>query len=173
MAETNARQAIRPEDLQLLPITCEATIPEAYIDLMGHMNVMWYTHLFSQATLEYFSSFGMGLEYWKSRHAGTFALEAHIRYLAEIEVGARVRIFTRTLGRSARRIHYMHFLVNRQTGALSTLGEFVSAHIDMKTRRTSPLPDELATRIDRVCRDHQRLEWAAPLCASIRFGERR
>ena len=33
-----------------LPITLQTVIPEDYIDVMGHMNVMWYTHLFGKAT---------------------------------------------------------------------------------------------------------------------------
>ncbi|MEJ7639637.1 MAG: hypothetical protein WKF75_17105 [Singulisphaera sp.] len=36
-------------DLNSLPITYRASIPESYLDEMGHMNVTWYTHLFSQA----------------------------------------------------------------------------------------------------------------------------
>ena len=39
----------RSMDLNPLPVTYRAFIPEAYLDEMGHMNVMWYTHLFSQA----------------------------------------------------------------------------------------------------------------------------
>ena len=36
-------------DLTALPITHRAVIPDDYLDEMGHMNVMWYTHLFSLA----------------------------------------------------------------------------------------------------------------------------
>lgn len=168
MAAESARPLLRPEDLEGLPVTWRQVIPESYLDLMGHMNVMWYTHLFSQATLEFFSSFGMGLDYWKNQHAGTFALEAHIRYLVEIRVGAQVRVMTRAVARSARRIHYMHFLVNEDDHVIATIGEFVSAHIDMAIRRTSPFPDALAQRIDTMCQQHDRLPWDPPLCGAIR-----
>jgi len=167
MAAAPIRPALRPEDLEGLPVTWRQIIPESYLDLMGHMNVMWYTHLFSQATLEFFSSFGMGLEYWKTQHAGTFALEAHIRYLVEIGVGAEVRVVTRAVARSARRIHYMHLLVNEDDNVLSTIGEFISAHIDMAIRRTSPFPEELAGRIDAMCAAHDRLPWQLPLCGTM------
>jgi len=38
-------------DLSSLPVLHRADIPETYLDEMGHMNVMWYTHLFSEGAL--------------------------------------------------------------------------------------------------------------------------
>jgi acyl-CoA thioester hydrolase len=70
-------------DLSPLPISHRATILEDYIDEMGHMNVMWYTHFFDRATMAFFESFGMGLAYFEGENAGAFALEKHTRYLAE------------------------------------------------------------------------------------------
>ena len=40
--------------LNALPITHATVIPEDYLDMMGHMNVMWYTHLFGCATVGLF-----------------------------------------------------------------------------------------------------------------------
>ena len=36
------------DDVRQLPVTHRQTIPEEYLDVMGHMNVMWYTHLFGE-----------------------------------------------------------------------------------------------------------------------------
>ena len=35
-------------DLTELPKTLEAEVPENYMDVMGHMNVGWYSHFFSE-----------------------------------------------------------------------------------------------------------------------------
>src|SRR4051812_22801694 len=96
--------------LQALPVTQRALIPESYLDEMGHMNVMWYTHLFSNATGGIFDRIGLTDVYCEANRAGAFALEQHIRYLKEVRAGDRVTVRTRLLGRTAKRMHFMHFL---------------------------------------------------------------
>ena len=59
-------------DLAALPITHRAVIPDTYLDEMGHMNVMWYTHLFSQAAWGLFQMVGFTLDYFKANRAGSF-----------------------------------------------------------------------------------------------------
>src|SRR5882757_1205900 len=98
-------------DLQKLPITGTAVIPESYLDVMGHMNVMWYTHLFSNAVGGLFKLVGLDRAYFEAHQAGSFALETHVRYLAEVRAGESLRIHTRLLGRSAKRLHWMSFMV--------------------------------------------------------------
>ena len=90
-----------------LPITYRATIPPDYLDEMGHMNVMWYTHLFGCATMGLFERIGLTREYFEANHAGSFALEHHVRYLAEVRVGQQVTLRSRALDRSAKRLHFM------------------------------------------------------------------
>src|SRR5438132_14295099 len=124
-------------DFGSLPVTWTALIPESYLDEMGHMNVMWYTHLFSNATGGLFDLIGMTLEYFTANQAGSFALEAHVRYLAEVRAGQRVTVRSRALGRSAKRLHFMHFLVIDDGERLSATGEFVGTHVDMRVRRSS------------------------------------
>ena len=77
-------------DLTRLPINHKAIVLEDYIDEMGHMNVMWYTHFFDRATMAFFESFGMGLAYFEHQNAGAFALEMHTRYLAEARLGQEI-----------------------------------------------------------------------------------
>ena len=71
-------------DLSALPVTFEAVIPEAYLDEMGHMNVMWYTHLFSGSVDGLFRLVGLTREYFETSQAGTFALEQHVRFIKEV-----------------------------------------------------------------------------------------
>src|SRR5437588_10173407 len=98
-------------DLLALPVTDRAPIPESYLDEMGHMNVMWYTHLFSEPTGGLFDLVGLTRAYFEANQAGSFALEAHVRYLAEVLAGKQVAVRSRLLGRSAKRLHFLHFLV--------------------------------------------------------------
>jgi acyl-CoA thioester hydrolase len=154
-------------DLTALPVTYEAVIPESYLDEMGHMNVMWYTHLFSCGTEGLFERVGLTRAYFEENQAGTFALEQHTRYLVEVRVGQRVLVRTRLLGRSAKLFHFLHFLVHAD-GRIAATGESVGAHIDMRTRRTSPFPAAVAMAIDQLLAEHEHLGWTAPVCGVMR-----
>lgn len=68
-------------DLSALPLTLRSVIPETYLDAMGHMNVMWYTHLFGKATGELFKLCGLDGDYLRALRAGTLALRQRFCYL--------------------------------------------------------------------------------------------
>ena len=155
-------------DLSTLPITHEATILAKYLDDMGHMNVMWYTHLFDTAVYTLFEIIGLNLDYMKANDAGGFALETHVRYLSEVRVGHRVEVRTRLLGRSQKRFHLMNFMTNATKGDLAATFEVLGAHIDMSIRRMATFPPEIAERLDELLAEHQSLEWEAPVCGVMK-----
>ena len=151
-----------------LPQTYRAEVLPAWLDEMGHMNVMWYTHLFSQGVHGFFKLFGFTPEYMAANLAGTFALELHVRYASEVRLGEKVALYSRALDRSAKRLHYMQFLVNEDRGVLSATGELVSAHVDLQIRRQSPLPESITGPFDKLLAEHRALAWEAPVCGVMR-----
>lgn len=151
-------------DLLPLPVTCEAVVLEEYRDEMDHMNVMWYAYLFAEATRQTFIDLGLTSEYFMSNSAGSFMLECHTRYIAEVRVGDRLAIRTRILGRTAKRVHAMHFMTRTDDDRLAATLEIICTHVDMLTRRTSPFHETVATSIDAVLEKHSALNWPAPLC---------
>jgi len=157
-----------PMDLTGLPITLQREIPEKYRDEMGHMNVMWYTNLFSWAFVQFGDSFGFNEAYFRANQCGSFALETHTRYLSEVHIGNHVTIRSRALGRSDKRLHFMHFMTIDETGALAAIQEHIGAHIDMKIRRMAPLPHSIASRFDEIVAEQDRLGWEAPICGVMK-----
>jgi acyl-CoA thioester hydrolase len=155
-------------DLQPLPITYQAIIPADYHDEMAHMNVMWYTHLFSEAVGTLWNMVGMDRAYFESHSAGTFALEFHIRFLAEIRAGQQITIRPRLLARTAKRLHFIQFMFNDTRSVLSCTEETVNSHADMTTRRTSPWPPHVAQALDQMIAAHQLLDWRAPTCGTMK-----
>ena len=154
--------------IQQLPCYHQATIPEAYLDVMGHMNIQHYMSLFDKAAWKFFASFGMDDHYYQTTTGGAFALEQHICYLAEVKVGETVGIYTRINGRTAKRIHFVHFMVNETTHKLAATLETLTSHANTTTRRTSPFPAAIAEAIDAILAEHQQLAWEIPLCGVIR-----
>jgi acyl-CoA thioester hydrolase len=151
-----------------LPVTYQQLVPDNYRDEMGHMNVMWYTYLFSMAFQKFAGQFGFDADYMRANSAGSFALETHTRYLSEVHVGSHVTIRTRLLGRSPKRFHFMHFMSNDSTGALAAVQEHIGAHIDMRIRRMAPFPESIATRFDKLLAEHDALGWPAPVCGAMK-----
>jgi acyl-CoA thioester hydrolase len=135
---------------------------------MGHMNIQYYVALFNQAAWGSFALAGATFEEMQRTQTGVFALEQHICYLAEVHIGEQVTVHSRFIGLSAKRLHFIHFMVNQTRPALAATLEGVGAHIDMTTRRTSQWPTDLAQRFDVLLAQHQALAWEAPLCGSLR-----
>jgi len=159
---------LSPSDLEALPITYRQAIPESYRDLMGHMNVMWYTHLFGCAFEGFAGQFGFGEDYFRHHHTGSFALETHVRYLSEVRIGWNITIRSRAIARSEKRVHFMHFMTIDESGLIAAMQEHVGAHIDMRTRRMSPFPTELAAKLDDLIGRQNDLPWPAPICGVMR-----
>ena len=153
-------------NLAPLPITHEATIPESYLDSMGHMNVMWYTHLFGQATGGVFHLAGMDRDYFVQHQAGSFALAQFFRYRKEVRAGEHVTLRSRLLARSDKQFHVISFMT-KADGQLAATGEFLATHIDMRTRRSSPFAPHIAANLDRLIAEHAALDWDAPICGAL------
>ena len=158
---------MRPEipdiDFSQLPKTFSMTIPEKYRDEMGHMNVTWYTHLFSEAMGGLMAHIGLSPEYIEKHKIGGVALEAHIHYLAEVHIGDRVSIYSRLLSRSDKRMHLLHILKNESTGQISSFFETILACFDLSTRRMTTVPPDIAKTIDDVISAHRVLDWNPPV----------
>jgi len=166
--EVNRPARVSIQDVQQLPLTHQATIPEDYLDSMGHMNVMWYTHLFAHAMGGIFKWIGMNRDYFVDNQTGSFALKQYVDYLIEVRFGEEISIHTRLLGRSSKRIHLMHFMINNSGESLASTSEVLLTHIDMRIRRSSPFSAEIADSIDRLLAVHDALHWSAPLAGPIK-----
>lgn len=156
-----------PTQLGDLPVCHQAVIPEPYRDEMGHMNVMWYTHLFDRATFAMMRRVGLDEDYFHSRQAGMFALAQHTRYLAEVLAGQAVTLRVRLLGRSEKRLHFLEFLSIDTGEVLSATNEAYATHVDLRVRRSAPFPADIAHRIDAVVAAHQALPWPPPVCGVL------
>jgi acyl-CoA thioester hydrolase len=163
-ANIQAAKAVTLDQLSALPITKEATIDEEYLDSNRHMNVSFYFRLFNQATGGLHKLLGFDWREQNSEGAGSFILEGHTRYLAEVLVGQHVTIRTRLIGWSAKRLQLLHFMSNDDAQSIASTDERVLAHIDLTTRRMAPYPAGIAGKIEEMLVDHRKLTWDPPVC---------
>lgn len=164
---------MRPPDIPLTAITTlprvyRATIPDAYRDVMDHMNVRWYLALFDEAGIDLFEKVGITEAYFQAHQTGTMDLEHHIHYLAEVRIGDTVSIYARALGFTPKRFHYLLFMVNDSRQQLAATLEVMNIHVDMTKRRTAPYADFIAAQITALVEAHTRLGWQPPICGVMR-----
>lgn len=155
------------DQVQQLPKTHTADIPEEFLDAMGHMNVMWYTHLFGISLGGLLQQIGMPWSKMAETKGGTFALETHIRYLSEVRVGQQVETYVRVLGRTSSRFHLLHFMTNVDKQDVSATFETVTAYVDLNVRRMAIMPETLSEGLDRFANEHKTLDWESPTCGSM------
>lgn len=162
------RPDIPLEKITALPHVGTSTVTEDHLDAMGHMNVRWYMAFFDTAAWHFFDThLGMSDDYYRAHNAGGFALQHVINYYAEVRLGETVHIHARLLGRTAKRVHFLYFMVNITTGRLAATIEGMGAHADMSVRRTAPYPPFIAEKIDAVLNAHLALDWDAPVSGAI------
>ena len=62
----------------------------------------------------------------------------------------------------------MYFIVNEARGRLAATLEYITASVDLQTRRITPFPEELAAGLDVLLEKHQGLGWVAPVCGLMK-----
>ncbi|MBN1681828.1 MAG: thioesterase family protein [Anaerolineae bacterium] len=147
-----------------LPVIYHTIIPPAYEDENGHMNIRWYMAVFDDAGYPLAARLGLTPDYHAQHGTGGFDLEHHIHYLNEVLIGDAVAVYFRLFKRTAKRTHYMMFMVNETRGTLAATFECVNSFADLTVRRTAPYPDAIAQTIDALLADHKKLAWQAPIC---------
>jgi acyl-CoA thioester hydrolase len=139
-----------------LALIRERVRPE-WIDYNGHMNVAWYVAAFDIAGESFLEQIGLGPTYRREADASVFSVEAHVTYQREVHEGDLLEFRTRLIGFDAKRLHYIQTMYRAADGALSSTAEWLVLHIDMKTRRTAPMPQSIQQRLHELQRRQEGL----------------
>jgi acyl-CoA thioester hydrolase len=156
--------AIPLEQITALTFLLRVVVPPEYQDENRHMNVRGYMAIFDDAGYPLVAGFGITPDYHAAHGTGGFDLEHHLHYLNEVHIGDTVAVYSRLHSRSAKRVHYMMFMVNETRATVAATFECVNSFADLAQRRTAPYPPEIAARIDAQLAHDQALAWALPLC---------
>lgn len=155
------------DSLARLSLYHRETIPETYLDAMGHMNVRWYMALFDTSVWNFFISQGLDENYFVQKRMGVFALKHFIQYFAEVKAGETVGMRIRLLGRTEKRFHFMNFMINETTGKLSAILEVLGTHADLNLRKAVAMPQVISQKFDAKIAVDKQLDWEAPISGAI------
>ena len=153
--------------IRQLPVQVSMNVPPEWEDRNGHVNVQYYQTLYELGGYQILEEVDCGESFLDAHHFGLFDLEHHLNYRSEILVGDRVSTYNRMLDTNERRFHGMYFVVNDSRDALACTLEYMTAGVDLQTRRTAPFPHELLQGVRLLTEKHRLLDWAAPACGTM------
>lgn len=123
------------------------TVEPAWVDYNGQLNSAYYGLLFDRAVDEAVFLVGLGPHLEETRRASFFTTEAHQRFMRELRAGQEVRVTLRLINYDDRRMHLFQEMHHAREGWTAATCEQIAQHIDMRTRRPSPFPDEVLERL--------------------------
>ena len=151
------------DDIAELGTAVALVAPPEFEDGNGHVNVGHYYRLHMEASTVFLRGLGFDDDYRRRTGHSVFSIEHHIRFMDESLVGDELSVHMRVLGVGAKSIHGQTIIVNRSRGTIANTLEFIELHVDLTTRRTTPLPADLGERIRAELERHRALPWTLPL----------
>jgi acyl-CoA thioester hydrolase len=122
-------------------------VEPSWIDYNGHMNMAYYHVLFDRAVDEGFGLVGLGPDYMQARNASYFAAEVHTLYRRELTLGDAVRMTLQLIDFDDKRLHYYLEIRHAAEGWVAATSENLSLHVDMGTRKVTPIPDDIQANL--------------------------
>ncbi len=121
-------------------LTYRGVVHPWHCDHMGHMNVMWYSGKFDEATWNLFAELGITADYLRTASRGMAAVEQHITYQRELFPGDTVTVHTELLEVRDKVLKARHTM-RVGSGETSAVMVLTAVHLDTGgPRRATPIP---------------------------------
>ena len=138
---------VDPKKLPLTPIlTSLGVVYPWQCDHMGHMNVMWYTGKFDEATWHLLALIGLTPIYLREQKRGMVAVQQETTYKQELVAGDLISIQSGILEIREKVVRFYHEMLNTQTKELAAKTTLTGVHLDTETRKSCPFPREILER---------------------------
>ena len=131
---------------QKMPITARGVVRPSHCDHMGHMNVMWYTARFDEATWHLFQHVGITPSYMRENGRGMAGVQQDTRYMHELFAGDLITIRSSVLEIREKVIQFYHEMRNEETQAVAATTMLTAVHLNRKTRKSCLFPKEILER---------------------------
>lgn len=141
------------------PLFCaRQTVPEAWIDYNGHMNVGYYGLAFDQAIDVILNDWlDLGERYVEREKMGPFTLEGHFLYMQELRLGEEFEVSFQLLDFDHKRLHYLAIMERAEDGATAAMSEALSMNVDLERRASAPYPERQYARLQDLMDAHKDL----------------
>jgi len=153
--------------MQEMELTYRGTVYPWQCDHMGHMNVMWYTGKFDEASWSLLANIGLTRTIMTQTDSGMAAVQQNITYKREVRAGDTVSIRSGILDVQEKVVRIFHEMRNDQTQEVSAFATITGVYMDTAARKARPIPTDIVERIRSVTLDESKLYWADTLQPSI------
>ena len=115
-------------------------------DHMGHMNVMWYTGKFDEATWHLLALIGLIPAYLREQKRGMVAVQQETTYRRELLAGDLIAVHSGVLEIREKVVRFYHEMLNAETRELAAKTTLTGVHLDTESRKSCPFPEEILER---------------------------
>ena len=130
-----------------LIITARSVVYPWQCDHMGHMNVMWYSGKFDEATWHLFAHVGLTGSYLRAHKLGLVAVQQETSYKRELLPGDVVTIRSGILEVREKVVRFYHEMLNDETRELAATTVLTGVCLNYETRKSRPFPAEALERV--------------------------
>jgi acyl-CoA thioester hydrolase len=109
-------------------------------DHMGHMNVMWYTNKFDEASWHLLSRLGLHRSLFDKECTGMAVVDQHIQHKRELHAGDLVSVRSSLLEVKETSIRLKHEMLDDIAGEVVATCFIVGVHFDRARGKSCPLP---------------------------------
>lgn len=129
--------------------TCRSVVYPKDCDIMGHMNTAAYVHFFDQASQHLLLLLGSDPSEPRKKNLGWADVKMTVEYTDEAKPGDLVIITSRPTRFGKSSISITHEMRNAATGRILATGTFVTVRFNLQSRRSAPLPSQVAIAASR------------------------
>jgi acyl-CoA thioester hydrolase len=126
---------------------------------MGHMNVMWYTSKFDEASWALLADLGLTRTYFEIHKQGVAALQQNVTYKRELRAGDIVSIRSGVLDIQEKVMRIFHEMRNEETREVAAFATIMGVYMDMRIRRSCPIPAHISALVQTRMLDQSKLYW--------------
>ena len=137
------------------PYLGQSVVKNEWIDANGHMNVGHYLSAFDDGSCAMFDELGLGWDYTEEGKGTIFIMSSSLDYLQELLEGDELKISTWLITFDKRRVHIFQELFHAEKGFLAARAEFMFAHVCLKTRKASDMPEDALQRLSEIESEHK------------------
>ena len=137
-----------------LPITYRGMAYPWQCDVHGHLNVMWHTNMFDQASFALMAMLGVDQAHREGRHGTVVTVQCDIAYRREVHAGHILSVRTRVSEVREKVIRLAHQLVEEGSGEVAALADLTGVYMDIRARKARPFPEDVRARALAMLEEH-------------------
>ena len=133
--------------------TYATTVRDEWVDYNGHLTDWAYAVVCSEANEAFLDELGLSASYRERTGCTTYTVETHLRFLAEVPRGARLRAVSRLVEADAKRLRVLTSLRDESDREVLD-AESLYVHVDQRAGRVVPFPDDRSAILRRTLDAH-------------------